>query len=620
MKNNILKNEVATLVLRLLLVVAVMWILRVAFYLYNIDVLGAITWSEIPALFKGAFIFDSANMAYTFGLFVIVSLLPFRFRQHRIYQKTLNWLFILLITVLTFWNLSDTIYFHFTRRRSTIDELSGAGENNALKSMIQAATENWAMVIFWIVLMAGIIYLYRKIKSHNLKINGARYYLINSAIFVIAIFALVTAMRGGIGRAIRPITISNAAQFASTPLKANVVLSNPFCILRTMGNKTIHYTRYFSPEQLDKLYTPIHHGVDSTEMNRKNVVIFILESFSYEHSAYLNPELYAGQPSYTPFLDSLMQTGYIFDHCFANGGKSIDALPSILASIPSFKTSFALTPQALSPIDGLGSVLEKQGWQSWFFNGSERRSMGFVAFARSSGISNFRTREDYEATNGTNDYDGNWGIWDDPFLKYMAHELGQARQPFLATTFTLTSHHPFVVPEQYRDILPKGHTKAQQPVAYTDMAMRHFFDIAKQQEWYKNTIFVAIADHASSEVYDKASLTDTGRSHIMYFIYTPDSTVVGRSSEVTQQIDLMPTVLGMLGYNKPYFAFGQDFFARDRKPGYAINYTGTAFQWIDGSGNYIFDEVNSLKKPAVDTAVKAFVQRYYQQMENHEFR
>lgn len=607
-------KNLAVTALRLSIAFVTLWLLRLVFYIYNYDLFGALTWDEIVTLSRGALLFDGANLAYTFGLFVAMSLVPLKFRMRNGYQKCLYVYFIVALSALAFFNLSDTVYFHYARKRATIDEFSYAENDNTAQVMLRSALENWYLVLLAVALVVAGAWLYRRIKF---KPNKKPQYIVNSVIFCLSILGIVLAMRGGVGRQIRPITLSNAAQFSLSPLKANIVLSNPFCIIRTIGNKKIRYTKYYTAEQLDSLYTPIHLGGDSTKMDKKNIVILILESFSYEHSAYLNPQLYPDGVSYTPFLDSLMQRGYVFDRAYSNGHKSIEALPSILTSIPSFKTPFAVTPQALAPTRGLGTLLGEEGYDSWFFNGSQERSMGFVAYAKSAGIRKFRTRENYEASVSRDDYDGYWGIWDEPFLGYMARELSQASQPFLAAAFTLSSHHPFIVPDKYQDILPRGKTKVQQPVAYTDLAIRHFFDIAKGQNWYKNTIFVLVADHVSSETYSDQARTEMGNTHIIQFLYTPDGSLLGRDSTVTQQIDIMPTLLGRLGYNKPYFAFGQDIF-KGQQSGFAINYTGAAFQWIDSTGSYSFDEITTGNR-AADTRVKPFVQRYYQQMEQHEF-
>ena len=614
----VFKSNLAVLLLRLLIPISLVWILRVIFYLHNADMLAIVSWpDELPNILRGSFIFDASNMTVTFGLFVFLSLLPFNFRAKKTYQTLLFVCFVLAIIILVVLNITDAIYFHYASKRITIDEFSYFNNDNTFLIFLKGFVENWVLSVFGLLLIVLSIWLYKCIKCEVEEIRSWLAYVKNVFLFILAMGVMLVAFRGGIGRTIRPITLSNAAQFVESPNKSYIILSNPFCIVKTLKKNQSNYVKYFSESTLDSLFLPVRSGSDAKVMKRKNVVIFILESFSFEHSAFLNPHLYKSGENYTPFIDSLMQQGYIFDKCYSNGHKSIDALPSIITSIPSFKTPFALTQEALSPTNGIGQLLGDEGWETWFFNGSENRSMGFVAYAKSAGYNNFRTRENYEKQNGKNDFDGYWGIWDEPFLKYMANELNSAKEPFLATTFTLTSHHPFIVPEKYKNTLPEGNTRAHKCVAYTDMSLRKFFDIVKTKKWYDNTLFVFVADHVSCEVYSSEAKSGAENTHIIYFLYAPDGSVKGRSSTVTQQIDIMPTVLGLLDYNKAYFAFGRDVFASQNN-GFAINYNGSAYQWITDTATYIFNEKTTGNK-VVDEKVKAFVQRYYLQLEKRKF-
>ena len=616
----IYQNDVTVLLLRLLIPVAIVWLLRIVFYLYNADFVRIGNWSEeLPALLKGSLIFDASNLSFTFGLFALMSLLPFKFRRRAGYQRFLKVIFLVFTVVLVVLNVADTIYFFYAQKRITVDELSYVENGNNGIILFKGIVENWYLILLAVTLIVASIWVYKKIRYYATDIvNKPLYYIVNTFLFVLVGGLLAVMIRGGVGRDIRPITLSNAAQFTDAPIKSYIVLNNPFCLIRTSSKNQLNYKKYYSENQLDSLFDNYRKNDTTEPLKKKNIVIFILESFSFEHSKYLNPQLYKGGENYTPFLDSLMQHGFIFDKCYSNGHKSIDALPSILASIPSFKTPFALTQQALAPMNGLGTLLGNEGWDSWFFNGSINRSMGFVAFAKSAGFRNFRTRENYIQTVGRDDFDGYWGIWDDMFLPYMARELNYAREPFVSAAFTLSSHHPFIIPDKYKNVVPKGHTRVQPCVAYADIALRKFFHTAETEKWYKNTIFVFVADHVSSEVYAPENKTGAGNFHIMYFMYTPDESIKGRTSVVTQQIDIMPTLLGMINYNKPYFAFGQDVLKEKPHEGFAVNYSGGAYQWITDSATYIFDETTT-KHPLVDKKVKAFIQRYYLQMEKRKF-
>lgn len=650
-----LHNSITVLAWRLLIVYALLFLLRVIFYLLNTDTLGPMTRAEVPALVRGSLLFDTAGVCYCYCLFTVLSLLPLRARGRQWYRRLLFWTWLVPGIVIVLTNLADTVYFHYAKKRVTVDELHFADNDNTGHILWKAAGENWYLVLIAIMLVWGMVRLYRLVKPAPVRIrSGWAFVLTGSLMTLVSAVLLVGGMRGGLSHAIRPIAMSNAAQYALSPAKASVVLSNPFCILRTISNKKISYVRYFPDErELAARFSPCRYpAADSLRHDRfgtqrgKNILIFVLESFSYEHSAYLNPELYKGEASYTPFLDSLMREGYLFRRGYANGRKSIDALPSVLSSIPSFKTPFVVTPQSLGETRGLGRLLGEEGYSTWFFNGSENKSMGFVAYAKLSGVENARTREDYEAKMGRRDYDGYWGIWDGPFMQYMARELDTVPKPFFATIFTLSSHHPFVVPEGYENMLPEGRTKVQRPVAYTDRSLRDFFDYARRQPWYENTLFVFTADHVSSEVYGDESKAPTGNSHIIFFLYTPDGSLRGDDPHVAQQIDLMPTLLGLTGYDKPYFAYGQDIFeiradsARVSERAFAINYLNESFQWITDSTAMFFDEHevthlfdlerdplerhNLIEQGAEpDTAqverMKALLQTYYERLEKSDF-
>jgi phosphoglycerol transferase MdoB-like AlkP superfamily enzyme len=248
-------------------------------------------------------------------------------------------------------------------------------------------------------------------------------------------------------------------------------------------------------------------------------------------------------------------------------------------------------PVSLGKMEALPQILSQNGYETYFFCGAEKNSMGFESFAMLSGIKTMISREDYEKKCEVSKFtvEPYWGVFDKPFLQFMALEMKQFQTPFFASVFNLTSHHPFVVPEGYEDKVPKGFTKVHPCVAYTDLAIRAFFDEIKNEPWYRNTIFVFVADHVSSEVYADETYTTKGNSAIFYFIYTPDQSVKGKYFEVTQQIDVMPTLLGLLHYKKPYFAFGKDFFNEPQTIPFATNFVGQTYQGISDSLLLYFD-------------------------------
>ena len=193
--------------------------------------------------------------------------------------------------------------------------------------------------------------------------------------------------------------------------------------------------------------------------------------------------------------------------------------------------------------------------------------MGFSAFMQQAGFDSYVGMTEY---GNKSDFDGHWGIWDEPFLQYMAQEIGQLKEPFLASVFTLSSHHPYKIPAEYEGVFPEGHIPIHQGVGYSDNALRNFFATASQQDWYDNTLFVITADHAVDGHLAEYK-TAQGAFSIPVMFYAPGTNLVGRNdTTVVQQTDLMPTVLFMLGVEDEFVAFGNNMFDA-ASPHFAFN-------------------------------------------------
>ncbi|WP_064976889.1 LTA synthase family protein [Alistipes provencensis] len=629
----LLHTPLALLVWRIVLLYAVLMGCRVAFYLYNAAQLGPLTWAEAGPLLAGALKFDTASIVYADGVFILLSLLPLRLRERRWYRAMLFGYYVAVNALLVAaTNLADTVYFRYTQKRFTADEVFFADNDNSVQLVGKFMAENWYLVLLWIALIALLAWGYRhRTREKSLFSRGWAYYIGNTAVFAVAVGLSIAGMRGGMTRMTRPITLSNATLYTADSGKANLILSNPFCILRTIGSAgSVKYKKYFPPEELPQHFTPVHQPADSAavDLTGRNVVVFIMESMSAEHSAYLCPEVYADREvkGFTPFLDSLMQNGLVFKQMYANGTRSIQAMPSVLGSIPSFRTPFVLMPQSLGESRQLPAMLADKGYATAFFCGSERGSMGFGAYARSAGVERLVSREDYEARHGTEDFDGYWGIWDEPFLQFTGEELAATPEPFFAALFTLSSHHPFVVPEQYAATLPDGYTRIHKGVAYDDQAFRRFFHHFGNEEWFRRTIFVFVADHVSSEKFAEKTRSYPGNMHIIGFIYTPDGALRGEVREVTQQLDIMPTVLGLTGNTEPYFAFGRDVLNEPQRPRWSVSYDGK-FRALTGEGAVVLDDSGAQVQecpatPAADSLMQSFralIQQYYSHIERKSY-
>ena len=623
---------------RTVLLFVVLMLCRVVFTIYNIELLGEVEWSEIPLLFYGGVRFDIISVCYAFGLWIVLSLLPLHIREKRWYCNILYWYYVVVGAICVAINLSDAVYFRYTQKRITAEELFFADNSNSLQLIFKFLGENLHLLAIGLVLIALLAWGYRRKTAVEAMLRSWYFYVGNTIVLCLTMVACVAGIRGGLSRMARPTAIPYSLKFAKSSDKANIVLSNPFCILRTAGNTALSVPRYFDAQELASVYTPYHMPAADADFKPRNVVIFVIESMSAENSAYLAPDLYEGaeQRGYTPFLDSLMQNGYAFKRMYANGKRSIQALPCVWGSIPSLVEPFVLMPQSLGQSKPLPALLKERGYSTAFFCGSESGSMGFDAYAISAGFDTCLSKEDYEAEYGYDDFDGYWGIWDDKFLGYMGQYIDTMPQPFLASIFTISSHHPFVTPERLKGRLPKGHTLMQPCAAYLDIAIEQFFADNSGKEWFDNTIFVFVADHVSCEHYAERTNSSPGDFHIIGTMYTPDGSLKGECLEPVSQIDIMPTLLGVLGYDAPYFAYGRDVFAADRHP-VTIVYDNGVYKAFTTEHIHIFRDgavrevyaiddiyrqenlISTAYSVDIERLIKAYVQQYYEHAERKSY-
>ena len=574
---NKLYSPLLAVLWNLLLVYLVYQIARLEYYVENRDYLSY-TWD----IFQGGLLFDTSAILYTNALYVVMMLFPLHWKENRIYHKVCQWLFVVVNSIAFAINLADSVYFRYTMRRTTTTVFEEFSNEGNLGSIIGTEFLNhWYLVLLFalVVFLLWRCYAKPSINSHSLK--WWRYDV--ACLLSLLLFApfCVAGMRGGFTTAVRPITISNANQYASRPVDAALALNTPFALIRSIGKNVFVVPHYFSDEKaLASIYTPIHTPNDSVSMVKKNVVVLIVESFGREYIGALNKDLEGGKyKGYTPYVDALIGKSTTFRYSFCNGRKSIDGMPSILSSIPMFVEPFILTPSSMNDYTGLAGILGQEGYETAFFHGAQNGSMGFQAFAQKTGFQHYFGRTEYEAAKGTDDFDGTWAIWDEPFLQYYAEEMGKMKQPFMTAVFTASSHHPFVIPEQYKQQFPEGKLEIQKCIRYTDMAIGKFFETASKQPWFQNTIFVLTSDHTnmSDHAYYQ---TDLGGFCSPIIIYEPSHPEGQMIDKIAQQIDILPTVLGMLGYQKPYFGFGIDLLNTPSEDTWAVNYLSGIYQYV----------------------------------------
>ena len=628
--NNKLFSPLLVVLWNLLLVYLIYQIARIEYWLENSSYLN-----YTFDVWRGGLMFDTSAILYTNALYVVLMFFPLHYKETNVYHKICKWLFIIVNGLAFAINLADSVYFRYTMRRTTstvFDEFSSEGN---LGSIIGTEfLSHWYLVLLFALIMW---FLWKFYATPNLNVKVLNKWKYNGACLLsLLLFTpfCIAGMRGGFATAVRPITISNAMQYTERPTDAPLVLNTPFSLLRTIDTNVFVVPNYFdSAEEMEAVYTPIHIPSDSLQMEKKNVVVLIVESFGREYIGALNKTLEDGKyKGYTPCVDSLISKSTTFSHSFCNGRKSIDGMPSILSSIPMFVEPFILTPSSMNDYTGLAGILAKEGYETAFFHGAQNGSMGFQAFAQKTGFQRYYGRTEYEESCGTADFDGTWAIWDEPFLQFFANEMSKMKQPFMTSVFTASSHHPFAVPEKYKKQFVEEELEIHKCIRYTDMSIGKFFDTASRQPWFKNTIFVLTSDHTNMSNHAEYQ-TDLGGFCSPIIIYDPSRPEGKTVDKIAQQIDILPTILGMLNYTKPYFGFGIDVLNTPKEDTWAVNYLNGYYQYVrygyvlqfDGTSTtaiYSLDDKlmkNNIKgkveiQQQMERELKAIIQQYMERM------
>lgn len=586
-------SPVLALLWNLLVVYIAYTVCRIVFLALNWSLYsGTLTLSHGLELFGAGLLFDTPAILYTNAIILLMFLLPLHWKEHPSFYLVARWIYTIVNSIAVYMNLMDCVYFPFTGKRTTasvFSEFSNESTGEMMKIFGGQFLSHWYLVLLAALVTWAFWKLFRPDSKSATPRRGplTRYYIIQTLALLLAIPLCIGAIRGGFTKATRPITISNANQYVNRPAETGIVLNTPFSIFRTLKKTPFVVPNYMSDEEATALYTPLHQPNDSTAFTPRNVVVLILESYSKQHIGFYNKTLRGGTyKGFTPFLDSLITAGAMtYKYSYANGRKSIEGMPSVLSSLPNFVEPLFLTPASLNAMSGLARELsENKGYATAFFHGAQNGSMGFQAFARATGFQRYYGRDEFNDDpnfNGDEDFDGTWAIWDEEFFQFFAQQMSKMQEPFMTALFSASSHDPFVVPEKYNGRFPQGERPLQQCIAYTDYALKRFFETASRQPWFNNTLFVITADHVSQQI-DPFYCTSLGNFSVPIILYAPgDPSLHGYDEErVVEQIDIMPTVLSYLHYDKPYIAFGNDMMSQQQD--------GFALHWLPEASSYEF--------------------------------
>lgn len=628
MQNKTLKgNPYAVLIYRLFVILLILSLSRICLYFFNTGYFNEVSTKDLFSIYILGFRFDMAALMMLNAPLILFSTLPFRFKKTEITNKIVLYITLFANSLAIIFNLIDVAYFRFTLRRSTYDLFQFLDSNVGLFDIFKALiTDYWYLILIAAFLINLMVYLTLKISEKTVYTKQTLFqFSYKSLIFILAIGMTILGIRGG--TQLKPLNLIDAGKMVNTN-EVPLVLNTPFSLLVTIGKQKLETKTWFTQEESEKRYNTIHqYNKANTKSTKKNVVVLILESFSTNKIGYFN----SSQKSLTPFLDSLLAKSLTFDG-ISNGKKSIEGIPAILSSIPSLmRQPFLTSPYSTNQFSSLADLLKKEGYKSAFFHGGKNGTMNFDSYAANAGFESYFGLNEYH--NGS-DYDGSWGIWDHQFYPFFKDQLDQFKEPFIAAFFSLSSHHPYSIPPEYKSIFSASESPLDNCISYSDFALSKFFESAKKEDWYNHTLFVLSADH-TAELPNTADSSNLVHFEIPIAFFAPNDSVLLKKThrKTIQQIDIMPSILDYLNYEDPFFAFGNSVFDT-AAPDFALYYLNEVYHGITSNTIMEFDgdafrlkpranrkqNKDVLNNQLIENQIKAFIQNYANRMNNNKLK
>ncbi|MFH1227767.1 MAG: sulfatase-like hydrolase/transferase [Planctomycetota bacterium] len=564
-------------------------LLRLGFLISNHEFFTEAGWGEIIKSFIYGLRFDLSALLMINGPLLLVYNLPINYLRRRWCQTAILVLFWFSNLSFIGINLGDYGYFATAQRR-LMSEIYMMFLD--IMKMLPSMITDFYYLFIALAVGAGVFVwttwlLFRKLNRTAQDSHNFRSRLVH---FIIIAFLLMPGVKGGFQT--KPIRPAHAF-FSPHRAVGYLTLNSSFTVIKSIFQASVPEYK-FMPEteasaEVDRiLRNPNEQALDprypflrqikyAGPPSKKNIVVFIMESWTADFVGCISGK----EPSSTPFFDSIAKKGMLFTNFLATGHRTIVAAPSVLASIPGFysnsgagkKNSFIESQSEVNNFIGMGSVLARQGYTTSFHHGANTGALGLDIYTKLAGFQRYYGKQDYlNLTDASQD--AVWGVWDEEFFLDARKRMDDFKPPFCSVIFSLTSHEPFRVPPHRQALFDKytGETKFQKVLRYTDYSLEQFFKAAQDKPWFKDTVFIITADHAShSAVNDFYSCF-----HIPLLIYSPGFINPAKLNSVGSQVDIMPTILNILGISAIHASMGTDLITMN-KSHYSVVSDGTRY-------------------------------------------
>lgn len=591
--------------------------MQILFLIANRHIFRPEGFAEWTGILWGNVVFGIATIGAFFLPYCLLMLIPSNIRWKKWYRAVAETLYILPMLVILVSRAADTAYYQYTYRMLSNEIFTYLGNSGPMDKLIPHFMVNyWYAWVFGILIITAFFII-----NHRIRLAACTSCprmtkdLVGLGVGLLVMWFMA---RGGFGHFIR---LDDAANYCQ-PKNIPVVSNSGYNILRTLFVPQLEEKNFMSQEEALALFNPESQSNGPGLYQGRNVVLIIVESFGQEYAGCYNPN---GEDTRTPFLDSLAQHATLYQGR-ANGKRSIEGITAINTGIPTLmNVPFVNCSYRNDSITGLPNILKTQGYHTAFFHGSMNGVMDFDKLCYRVGYDEYLGLDEFKAEGRSReeDFDGVWGVYDEPFLQYVVRHTSDFKEPFLTTVFTVTSHDPFPMPEKYKERFVEGRHPILKDVEYMDNALRQFFDEARKQSWYNNTLFIITADHSGPGISPEYNDYD-GWYRIPFIVYDPQQETGRVESRILQQTDILPTLADWLGCDSKLVTFGQ---SAAKHPGYGWQiYFGNDYYCMV-SNNYTSPQMHDITvvsgkheigKEENIRMLKAVVQQYFDRVINDE--
>ena len=321
-------------------------------------------------------------------------------------------------------------------------------------------------------------------------------------------------------------------------------------------------------------YPLLRESPGTEQGNRKNIVIFVLESWSSQDMGCLG-----SKADVTPVFDDLARKGLLFTRFYATGIRTPEGMLSILCSFPNQPSRTTMERPVVYQTHwrSISQILDEVGYRNLFISGRSLKFANMEEFLRLVHFHTIIGKGDFPSSVSASK--DSWaGYSDEDVMRRADEEFAHVKdRPFLGVIYTMNSHSPFEIPPGFQTAYPPTSVtnKYLNSVKYTDTTLRSFFQLARSRPYFKNTIFLFVADHARTR--EKFNLAD--QHYIPLLIYAPGHVSPGLNPVVGSQADLLPTILDLLQLKAQHASWGRDLLKLRKDQGFAFCVVGSEGRW-----------------------------------------